>query len=629
VVLPRAGTAATGSVAGLTNVAVPFTVSQQWVADPRCASTNPGSTPCGSQYGFSYEVRSNGQRIGGAGRATSQGRWGGRTTGIVSIDGYLYVIPEFWQRQPRQITVTATSVILQFFAGTETMKSGEDAWDRFAILNWPDASLASCAVSDAPTALFEQCAVIDEVERLPQLTATQRTALLEEYGIAPPSVLPANHVADTAVQRYDRWNRASWFGVGPGSLGRYFVGEDDPATTADESAATTLFTLFRKGLYYPVDWAGAFTWREWGNIQWAAEWSSGHYDWQRAAFKDWLRYDDRNALIWAMAATRQQAAVNHIWATPSTFTGSQYDIAGLTRYEKGDHGGADFEARPSHTWVEGQYLAADITADPWVLEAANDTAAAFYRWWGGATRADWGTACYGETRTLGWPMFGLIVGYRQSGRTEYRTKAIELFDEILRVDRAQGSLGTIGNDWNVPSCNNIGVANAASALQNSYTSLGLVATADELVRMGQLTPEREALLVRWATVMTTPTDQGGYVVRPSTQYPFDRHLDRICMRNRACTPTDAASASTQALRMVDLLSWLADRQPNGTNPVTGVRWSDLAARYFREGVTYSANPGSPDSIGFLVNTYPTTETKALGWMQLFGDRAARWSRRQP
>ena len=59
------------------------------------------------------------------------GDWGGRASGIVRIDGKAYIIPEFWERQPRRITVTASEIILTLFEGSEPLRTGEDMLGSF------------------------------------------------------------------------------------------------------------------------------------------------------------------------------------------------------------------------------------------------------------------------------------------------------------------------------------------------------------------------------------------------------------------------------------------------------------------------------------------------------------------
>jgi hypothetical protein len=49
-------------------------------------------------------------------------------------------------------------------------------------------------------------------------------------------------------------------------------------------------------------------------------------------------------------------------------------------------------------------------------------------------------------------------------------------------------------------------------------------------------------------------------------------------------------------------------------------WDSLLRRTFGDGVDHGPHPDGV--IGFLTNNYPGSESKAVGWMQLFGDRAA-------
>ena len=109
--LPRGGADGSALMEGLT-VPLPAEVHQWWEA----------STLDGSKYGFSYEVKGNSASVKRVGPSTTEGEWGGRASGIVRIDGKAYIIPEFWERQPRRIAVTANEIILTLFEGSEPLR---------------------------------------------------------------------------------------------------------------------------------------------------------------------------------------------------------------------------------------------------------------------------------------------------------------------------------------------------------------------------------------------------------------------------------------------------------------------------------------------------------------------------
>src|SRR5262249_57533421 len=119
--------------------------------------------------------------------------WGGRSSGIVRIDGRAYVVPEFWERQPRRISVTATEVILTLDDGPALLRAGEDAWDRFAVLDG---------------ALDDQT-IVDEVEALPNLAAAQRQALIEHFKIAPDGLKGPDPTAQALPPPYDPCHASS------------------------------------------------------------------------------------------------------------------------------------------------------------------------------------------------------------------------------------------------------------------------------------------------------------------------------------------------------------------------------------------------------------------------------------
>ncbi|HEV8309760.1 MAG TPA: CARDB domain-containing protein, partial [Methylomirabilota bacterium] len=276
--LPRAGTATAATIEGLT-VPVPAEVHQGW--EP--------SALAGTQYGFAYAITSGATVLRRVGPSTVEGQWGGRTAGLVRIDGNAYLVPEFWERQPRRITVTATEVVLTLFEGAEPLRAGEDAWDRFATL---DAALADA------TALAE-------TDALPTLPAVERQALMARFGIAPEGLPGLDPEAEAALRQYDRWQGTSWDKA---------YATDNPQTAwpgEENSTKTTLFSLLRRGLYYPVTDPKTYAWRDYGDIQWAEGMSAGHYDWVRAALKHDLKTGNLEALHWGMAAVRSAVSVDH------------------------------------------------------------------------------------------------------------------------------------------------------------------------------------------------------------------------------------------------------------------------------------------------------------------------------
>ena len=70
----------------------------------------------------------------------------------------------------------------------------------------------------------------------------------------------------------------------------------------------------------------------------------------------------------------------------------------------------------------------------------------------------------------------------------------------------------------------------------------------------------------------------------------------------------------------DIYAWLSIHDPEGFNPVNNKTWRELCLLNFGDAVFHGGQ--SAGFVGFLSNNYPTSETKVIGWMQLFGDRAA-------
>jgi len=570
--IPRAGTATQAAIDGVA-VDVPADVRQWW--EP--------SKLAGTQYGFAYAIKSGDQEVRRVGPSTKASQWGGRSSGIVRIDGRAYVVPEFWERQPRRITVTATEIVLTLVDGQALLRAGEDAWDRFAVLDG---------------ALDDQT-ILDEAEALPSLTAAQRQALAEHFKIAPEGLKGPDATAEALLRRYDRWQGTSWEkSYATRSAAREgWPGEDD-------SAKTTLFSLFRRGRYYAVAEPGAYTWRNYGDIQWAGGMASGHYDWVRAAFKHYVKTGNRDALRWGMAAMRHAISVDYVWMD----YWSAGD-AGLARYEKGDHGAPNnwFPPKRSHVWVEGLFLAAAVSGDPWVREAAVRRVEGLWNAWGGKSPAVWNNA-YSEVRWVTWPMLALVRGFEETGDLRYWTKAKELMSELARYETASGAKGYIKNTTPY------GLKNLVWVSMHGYATLALLELADVAIQRNEWTPAWEAMLARMGTWAITPLPNGPYDP-PAGSKPYGAFsTDGWCPAEDACgQATDKPSVNTNAL-FVDLFAWLAQRDPE--------KWAPVARQVFHDFVNYAQN--LEGRIGYLTDDYPSTETKILGRAQLFGDRAARW-----
>jgi len=569
--IPRTGAATQATIDGLA-VDVPADVRQWW--EP--------SKLAGTQYGFAYAIKSGDHEVRRVGPSTKPSQWGGRSSGIVRLDGRAYVVPEFWERQPRRITATATELILTLVEGATLLRAGEDAWDRFAVLDG---------------ALDDQ-ALVDEAEALPSLTTAQRQALVEHFKIAPEGLKGQDPASEALLRRYDRWQGTSWEkSYGTGSASREgWPGEED-------STKTTLFSLLRRGRYYPFAEPGAYTWRNYGDIQWGGGMASGHYDWVRAAFKHYVKTGNRDALRWGMAAVRHAVSVDYVW----TDYWSAGD-AGLARYEKGDHGAPNnwFPPKRSHVWVEGLFVAAAVTGDPWIREAAVRRVEGIWNAWGGKTPAVWNNA-YSEVRWVTWPMLILVRGFEETGDLRYWTKAKELMNELVRYEVASGAKGYIKNTTPY------GLKNLVWVSMHGYATLAMLAFADVAIQRNEWSLAYEGFLTRMGAWAITPLPNGPY--DPPGAKPYGAFsTDGWCPAEDTCgQATDKPSVNTNAL-FVDLFAWLAQRDPE--------KWAPVARKVFHDFVNHAQHRDG--LVGYLTDDYPSTETKILGRAQLFGDRAARW-----
>jgi hypothetical protein len=586
--LPRAGTDAAANVEGQT-VALPAELKQRWVQPM-------GAT--GAKYGFAYEIFSGSQLVRREGPSSDPAKWGGRASGIVRVDAKAYAIPEFWERQPRSIRVTQGEIVLTLFEGanghdstTTVLRAGEDAWDRFAIIDAGTLSNAEVAA---------------EAEGLPSLGAAERKNLMLRFGVVAEGLRGADSQSEAWLRKYDQWQGTPW---DP----RYAdanAARGGPIN--DNTGKTTLFTLFANGGTYPANSPGIYTWRDYGDIPWGDGMSALHYDWLRAAFKHYLRTGNVDALRWGMAAMRQAITVDFQWN--DTFVPGD---AGFARYEKGDHGLADFPGRPSHTWGEGLFLAAAITQDPWVRDAAVRRAEGTWNYFGGASAATWDGA-YGELRWITWPLLLQARAFLETNDGRYWVKAKELMAEILRAEQLSGGKGYIKN-YAYASLN-VGYPNTVSSLQHGYAVRPLLEFADVAKARGEWTPAHQQFLLRLAQWTTTPMPEGPYV--PSSGgAPGKFYGDEWCPPGSqpagcALNPDGSDSFPLPLLNVSfdDLYAWLSREEPQN--------WSAPARAAFRDAMTSALHPDG--IVGYLTDEFPGSESKVLGKAQLFGERAAAW-----
>ena len=603
--LQRAGTDTVALTEGQT-VSIPAELRQWW---------EPSQLE-GAKYGFVFEVKTGTTSLLKVGPSTVDGMWGGRSSGVVRVDGKAYIVPEFWQRQPRKISITQNEILITLFEGAdqalrdaddfEPLRAGEDLWDRFAVLDHE-------ALADAD--------LIAQAKGVPQLSPGERQALLTRFDMAEEGIAGPDSETEAWLRKYDQWQGTSWEKRYADDLsGRYWAGEED-------STHTALFSLFERGFFYAVSDPGIYTFREYGDIQWNQGMSDLHYDWLRAALKHYLRTGSESALQWAMAAMRHAVSTDYVWESAQTPARNDYlNLAGLARYEKGDHGGADFLARPTHTWGEGLFLAAAITNDPWVVEAATGRAEGVWRYWRGPDPA-LADDC-GETRVITWPLLLLVRAFKETGTIKYWEKAHELMGQVLAQEQASGGAGYVTHrcGW--------GNENNAQSLMNGYSARGMIAFAEEAKERGEWTAEYLNLMRRWAAWLSTPVPDGAYFPdgtyfeTPDPGVTYGTFAYFFCPPGLTCTqPTSASGEVVYNMMAADLFAWLAANDPGGSNPNTGASWRAIARRFFKDAVNHGPQPYG--IVGFLTNAYPTTETKALGWMQLFLDYSAQYLARAP
>jgi len=574
---------------------LPASITQWWQPS--------GLANAGAKNGFFYEILGNGEQLKYAGPSKNTAEWGGRSNGIVRVDGSAFTINEFWQRQPRKILVTDTEVVLSLFEGSEQLKNttggifggqgfeplrnGEAIWDRFGVYRG--------SASDQN--------VVADTEALPALNVTQRNKLIESFVIAPQvlhaaSASPRRVEINQLLSKYTQWQGTSW----NANFADPMPGREWPG----DSNKTTLFSQQVRSSYTPEDKPLVYNWRDWGDVFWSnSEPSSNHYDWTRSALKFYLKTGDKEALRWGLASARHRASTDHIFTNAG-----KKDWIGFQRYEIGDHGdNQSFVARPSHTWVEGLYLAYNITKDRWFKEVADESAEAAWRYWGGTQSAKL-DAC-GETRIATWPMLTLLTSYRETKKEKYFTKAKELMQSIVDQEQQSGGEGYIKSkcDW--------GNTNNAQPLMEAYSikPISLFYETAKIRGKKEWRPEFTAYILRMANWVATPYPSG-----PKTENNGYSYL--WCKSNTTCVqPSDPKGEVAYQIMFADLFTLAHSLDSRGISSATKMSWYDLAIEEFKGSVNNAAQPLG--IVGFLTNQYPGTESKILGWMQQFNDRTAR------
>jgi uncharacterized repeat protein (TIGR01451 family) len=269
-------------------------------------------------------------------------------------------------------------------------------------------------------------------------------------------------------------------------------------------------------------------------------------------------------------------------------------------------------------------LAYAITQDPWVREAAVDTAAADWRVWGGDRAAAAWDGAYGETRVIGWPLLALVAASRETGDERFWRKAGELMRQLLEQEQRSGGKGYVTTNPVL----GVGYVNNAHPLMSFYTVMGMTSFADEAIRRGEWNEDYAGLVKRWATWLTSPVPNGAYFptgahfTPPDPAVAWGSFAYVVCPPGLDCfEPTSTQGRAEFNIMASDVCSWLAEHDPSGRNPDTGRRWEDLARLLFRDSLEHGPHPSG--IVGFLTDQFPTSETKVMGWMQLFQDRTAR------
>jgi hypothetical protein len=224
---------------------------------------------------------------------------------------------------------------------------------------------------------------------------------------------------------------------------------------------------------------------------------------------------------------------------------------------------------------------------------------------------------YGETRWLTWPLLLEVRAFKETREIKYWIKAKQLMSELLRAEQLSGGKGYI-KDYAFASLG-VGTPGAVWTLQHGYAVPGLLLYAEVAQSRGEWTLVEQNFLVRMAKWAMTPAPNGPYVPPGFASSSGSFLGDGWCppgSNPAGCglSPDDSVPSTTLNVLFADLFAWLAESEP-GT-------WSAAARMVFRDAMYFANHPSG--IVGYLTDQFPGSESKVMGRVQLFGDRAALW-----
>lgn len=256
------------------------------------------------------------------------------------------------------------------------------------------------------------------------------------------------------------------------------VGYD--VTTSDENWRVPASSIFE---YRLRDEGGAANlgWRNFGDLAWGDGYCNLHYDLSFILLREFARTGDSRAFQAGSESVRYLSDWGQYHS--DDWWDSEYNMRGLSFYEKGDHGG-DRMPQPTHSWSEGLWLYWSLTGDESVHASALEAAEASARIVNYQYLND--TAIAGnESRWVGWPALSLIAAYRYTGDARFLDQSRKAVYMLVQAEEEAGSKGYYippGNDSTKPW---MWAGYSALGAIEYYRETGDSRTADYLVRQAE------------------------------------------------------------------------------------------------------------------------------------------------
>ncbi len=406
---------------------------------------------------FSYTLEARGSRDGKRSETKTAGRSEG---GVLLHDGASAVfagVRHFWQQYPKAISLDEGALRFELWPQGPGLK-----WPQDLDSKWGDAyQFEGGRHKTYEMALTFGSAV--PVDPIADVTARQRAFQQPPLLVVDPNWIASSRaIVPFAVPQFEVAN------LGLGGAQEHFrrmqlaqvdVTYADAQGVAGEIAPASLITQRETrgnalpAVTYDLDLYG---WTNFGDLPHDVGYCSGHFDWHKGLFMNWLRYGKRefhdigvemlrHRYDWDQYHGQERMDPNWRW------------FNGFQRFDVGFHGArmrtyhphGEWTAVPQQTWLEGLLLAHCITGDPRALEAARENADAFVNYFMVAGELDESVRKpmhhYGQISVRAMAMKNLLAFYEFTGEPLYYETARKIFTNgVLYAEEYYGNAGFFG-----------------------------------------------------------------------------------------------------------------------------------------------------------------------------------------